>query len=205
MVSIVVVVFGGIWWCLGSYSSVVIAAGVVARIRERLQAQTATDVNYWPGITEVLSMLSILNPNQHKSLPYTYHTVLAFHALFEKVLSQPHQYYRAQDVLIVKALQCALLCTADITSCRQDEVQNLVNKAQLALLAQVKQTPQLFLRKFDVDSESLTAAGHLEKLLITLDMETEKKGADVPGTNMRKAILQSDVAVDTMDGVLHAL
>ena len=68
----------------------------------------------------------------------------------------------------------------------------------------VKAHPKLFTKKLNDSTESLTAAGHLEKILISLDMEAEHNGGvAVLGSDLRKSVLQGDAMVDLVEHVLR--
>lgn len=161
--------------------------------------------NLWPGLIELSSVLSALNPKQDSSLPYSYHATKTFSALIEKVIPSSSDYFRPRDLQMVSALQATMDCLVDVTTLgSHDALKEIVFKGDTAASSCRKKNPKIFGKPYNSDKEeALTAAGHLEKLLIALDTEVEQNGGTLPGSEYRRSALQSDVMVDVMEKILQ--
>ena len=179
----------------------------VASFRNYVQHQIIKqDVNCWPGLLEITSMLASMNPKQEQLLPFSFQSSKAFQQLLQKIIPGRDQYYRQDDLKIVDALLMAKTYTGSLLTDNSNEegLMNLAKAANDAVVTQVKKNPKLFTKKLnDKNNESLTAAGHLEKIMIPLDMEIDQNGGHLEGCELKKSLLQGDVMVDLMEQVIR--
>jgi hypothetical protein len=177
----------------------------IAQLKEYALKTTALHPNLWPGMNEISAMLSALDPKQDLSIPFSYHATKAFASLLEKVVPNATDYYRSHDLLMIAAIQATVECLVDICSLDSvDSLKQLVVTAESAVKTSCKKNSRLFSRSFKTDNaEALTPAGHLEKLMITLDAEVEQNGGSLTGSEFRRSVLESDIMVDMMERTLQ--
>lgn len=191
---------------VGYCSKFINAVQAVALSRSHIQHHIVKpDPNCWPGLIEITSMLASMDPKQEQLLPFSFHAVKIFHDLLTKIITSKDQYYREDDLKMMDALLLAKAHTLShftIDSKEGDLIQ-LAAQANAAVSQQIKKYPKLFTKKLKDNNESLTAAGHLEKVSISLDMEIEQNGGQLQGSELRKAVLQGDVMVDLVEQILR--
>jgi len=178
----------------------------------------------------MVTLLHQVNPAADCNYPLAYSTVKTFHALLTNVLNNRDQYYTATDEHILHAWDKAfelvhqLFFATDNNSSHENNIaaaairqQNFTILAQDALQSQSSFVPKFSKRRLGLvgnknnagngkeEEESLSAAGHLEKLLMPLDLEQEEQTAGEAlniGAVMQKDLLKSDIVLDLMEQTL---
>lgn len=189
----------------------------ISQLKSLILEDTQVRVDCWPGMIEIITNLGIVNPAAEYNYPTAYMTVKVFHALLHKILTQRDEYYTKVDEQILLSVEKALELVHAILFVPpggESQFPEQYTPMIAKIMEDALQSQQLHVKKFarrhvaKVASaqqvETLPAGGHLEKLLIPLDMEQEDLGSLNVGGVVQKDLLKSDIMVDLMGHALAA-
>ena len=218
-----------------SVSNLSAVADRIGHIHSSLQLTSPLQSSIWPGLSEVGALLLSLNVEGDLSLPYSWRAAEAFQSIVETlcdpsaVKQRNANYRRADDKMILSALDAAFTTLTLVTGLSHEQLLSLNQKAMDSIVTRIKKTPKKFrrpsLQKAGEEYQTMTPAGHLEKVIAVDELEEEDAqkalkastaggSADVSrnlleedekkGKNktLRSRVLRSDVMLDFVEKLL---
>lgn len=170
---------------------------LLSRSRAHVQRRYGVLAGCWPGILDTVTMLLQVDPCRSLSIPYSILLSLALNSLLK---------HYAED----KTMKAAILLSCSIFNISLDDLQLISSSAYAQSLDIIKKHHN----KWKVlkannghgdnhANEALTAEGHIEKLLIHLDFQSEQSQSFSKLCSVKRSILESAIVLEVLESCIN--